>query len=186
MDIHAEKLNLDELYREKKTREDNKIKIYNRILKRAHEKIKYVSRQRNSACFCAYVVPEFLLGVPKYDSAACIAYVMDKLIANGLAVKYVHPNLLMISWNHYIPPHARQQYKKSTGITIDGFGNVKSRKDNSKNSSDPNSLLAKDKKISIKKKDSNFKDINSYQPQNNIIYNNDIMKKIESTLSKKD
>lgn len=97
MDIHTEKLNLDELYREKKTREDNKIKIYNRILKRAHDKIKYVSRQRNSLCFCAYVVPEFLLGVPKYDSGACIAYVIDKLVNNGLAVKYVHPNLLMIS-----------------------------------------------------------------------------------------
>ena len=33
MDIHAEKLNLDELYREKKMRQDNKLKIYNRILK---------------------------------------------------------------------------------------------------------------------------------------------------------
>lgn len=127
MDIHTEKLNLDELYREKKTREDNKIKIYNRILKRAHDKIKYVSRQRNSLCFCAYVVPEFLLGVPKYDSGACIAYVIDKLVNNGLAVKYVHPNLLMISWNHYIPPQTRQQYKKNTGITIDGFGNVKKK-----------------------------------------------------------
>ena len=42
MDIHAEKLNLDELYREKKMRQDNKLKIYNRILKRVHDKIKYV------------------------------------------------------------------------------------------------------------------------------------------------
>ena len=45
MDIHTEKLNLDELYREKKMRQDNKLKIYNRILKRVHEKIKYVIRQ---------------------------------------------------------------------------------------------------------------------------------------------
>ena len=53
MDIHPEKLNLDELYREKKMRQDNKLKTYNRILKRVHEKIKYVSRQRNSLCFCS-------------------------------------------------------------------------------------------------------------------------------------
>ena len=111
MDIHAEKLNLDELYREKKMRQDNKLKIYNRILKRVHDKIKYVSRQRNSLCFCSYVVPEFLLGVPKYDSSACIAYVIEKLVDNGLAVKYVHPNLLMISWTLYIPPHERREYK---------------------------------------------------------------------------
>jgi len=186
MDIHAEKLNLDELYREKKMRQDNKLKIYNRILKRVHDKIKYVSRQRNSLCFCSYVVPEFLLGVPKYDSSACIAYVIEKLVDNGLAVKYVHPNLLMISWTHYIPPDQRREYKKQTGLTIDGFGNVKQKKNDSKNNADPNSLLAKDKKVSIKKKDTNFKDINTYQPQNSIIYNNDLMKKIENSITKTD
>ncbi len=184
MDIHAEKLNLDELYREKKTREDNKIKIYNRILKRAHEKIKFVSRQRNSYCFCSYVVPEFLLGIPKYDSAACIAYVIDKLVDNGLAVKYVHPNLLMISWNHYIPPQTRQQYKKDTGISIDGFGNRKAER--KKNNDDPNSLLTVNKIISVKKKDPNYKDVNSYKPQNSLIYNNELMKKIENSVTKND
>jgi hypothetical protein len=184
MDIHAEKLNLDELYREKKTREDNKIKIYNRILKRAHEKIKFVSRQRNSYCFCSYVVPEFLLGIPKYDSAACIAYVIDKLVDNGLAVKYVHPNLLMISWNHYIPPQTRQQYKKDTGISIDGFGNRKAER--KKNNDDPNSLLTVNKIISVKKKDTNYKDVNSYKPQNSLIYNNELMKKIENSVTKND
>ena len=91
----------------------------------------------------------------------------------------------MISWTHYIPPHERREYKKQTGITIDGFGNVKQKSD-SKNNNDPNSLLAKDKKVSIKKKDTNFKDINSYQPQNNIIYNNDLMKKIENSITKTD
>ena len=182
--MNAEKLNLDELYRQKQMRQDNKLKIYNRILKRVHDKIKYTSRQRNSMCFCCYVVPEFLLGVPKYDSSACIAYIIEKLVDNGLAVKYTHPNLLMISWNHYIPPQARQEYKKQTGVTIDGFGNVKQRKNNNNNSTDPNALLAKDSKISVKKKDQNFKDINSYKPQNSIIYNNDLMKKIESSVRK--
>ena len=52
--MNAEKLNLDELYRQKQMRQDNKLKIYNRILKRVHDKIKYTSRQRNSMCFCCY------------------------------------------------------------------------------------------------------------------------------------
>ena len=44
MDIHPDKLNLDELYREKKMRQDNKVKTYNRILKRVHHSMKkYVS-----------------------------------------------------------------------------------------------------------------------------------------------
>ena len=92
----------------------------------------------------------------------------------------------MISWTHYIPPEQRREYKKQTGVTIDGFGNVKQKKNDSKNNNDPNSLLAKDKKVSIKKKDVNFKDINTYQPQNNIIYNNDLMKKIENSITKTD
>ena len=186
MSIQPEKLNLDELYRERKMRQDNKLKIYNRILKRVHDKIKYVSRQRNSLCFCSYVVPEFLLGVPKYDSSACIAYVIEKLMENGFRVKYTHPNLLMVSWNHYIPPQQRKEYKKNTGITIDGFGNVKKRKDNNADSSDPNSFLtnSKEKKVTFKKKDNQYKDVNSYKPQNSIIYNNDLLKNIDNSITK--
>ena len=47
-----EKLNLDDLYNEKKIAQDNKLKVYNKNLKRAHQKIKYTSRQKNSLCFC--------------------------------------------------------------------------------------------------------------------------------------
>ena len=50
-----ERLNLDELYNEKKIAQDNKLKVYNKILKRAHQKIKHTSRQKNSLCFCCFV-----------------------------------------------------------------------------------------------------------------------------------
>ena len=73
--------------------------------------------------FCCFVIPEFLLGTPRYDSGACIAYIIDKLKENGFSIKYTHPNLLFISWAHYIP-YVRSDYKKKTGITVDGFGNL--------------------------------------------------------------
>ena len=142
-----EKLNLDELYNEKKIEQDNRLKTYNKILKRVHQKIKHTSRQKNSLCFCCFVIPEFLLGTPRYDSGACIAYIIDKLKENGFSIKYTHPNLLFISWAHYIPPYVRSDYKKKTGIALDGFGNLLKSKNKKKDSDNPNELLAKDKQI---------------------------------------
>ena len=100
MNDHVGKINLDELYTRKKEIHDNKLKIYNMILKRVHDRIKYTSRLKDSHCFCCYVIPEFLLGVPRYDSAACTAYLIDQLQENGFAIKYTHPNLLFISWKN--------------------------------------------------------------------------------------
>jgi len=185
-DNYVEKINLDELYNRKKTIENNKIKIFNKILKRVHDRIKYISRQRNSKCFCAFVIPEFILGTPRYDCAACTAYIIDKLKDNGFVVKYTNPNLLFISWNHYIPPTIRKEYKKKTGISINGFGEeIRSKNIDKKNVNNPNELLLKDKKISVKKKDNtNFKDINTYKPKGNFIYNTELIKKIQDTSGK--
>ena len=93
MDNFSDKLNLDELYERKNEVEQNRIKIYQKILARAHTKIKITSRQRISEQFCFFIIPEFLVGTPRYDSAACTAYIMDKLIDNGFLIKYTHPNL---------------------------------------------------------------------------------------------
>ena len=47
-----EKLNLDDLYKQQKITEDHKIKIYQKILARIHNKMKYTSRMRNNNKFC--------------------------------------------------------------------------------------------------------------------------------------
>ena len=179
-----EKLNLDELYNEKKIEQDNRLKTYNKILKRVHQKIKHTSRQKNSLCFCCFVIPEFLLGTPRYDSGACIAYIIDKLKENGFSIKYTHPNLLFISWAHYIPPYVRSDYKKKTGIAVDGFGNLLKSKNKKKDSDNPNELLAKDKPTSILKKPKhNFKKISNYKPSGSI-YNTELIRKIENNVSR--
>ena len=48
-----EKLNLDDLYKQQKITEDHKLKIYQKILGRIHNKIKYTSRLRNNSNFKA-------------------------------------------------------------------------------------------------------------------------------------
>ena len=129
-----DKISLDELYTRTKDVEDLRLRVYKKILNRAHQKIKFTSRQRDTGHFCFFIVPEFLVGTPRYDSAACIAYVMDKLTQNGFMVKYTHPNLLFISWQHYIPKYQRQNFKKKYGYSIDGFGNqVQDKKKDTKN-----------------------------------------------------
>ena len=119
-----EKINMDDLYTQRKKTDEHKIKIYQKILARVHKKIKTISRSRNDERFCFFLLPEFVLGIPRYDIATCTSYIISKLIENGFLVKYTYPNLLFISWRHYIPNYERTQIKKKTGISIDGFGNV--------------------------------------------------------------
>ena len=183
---YRDKISLDDLYHRTQEVEDLRLRVYKKILNRAHQKIKFTSRQRNTEHFCFFVVPEFLVGTPRYDSAACIAYVMDKLTQNGFMVKYTHPNLLFISWQHYIPKYQRQNFKKKYGYSIDGFGNqIQEKKKDTKNidSSNVNSLFARKQNISTtvkKKDDKKYNQVSEYKPTGNLIYNTALLKKIEN------
>ena len=189
--MNTEKLNIDDLYKYKKKTSDFKLKTYNSILQRVHSRIKYESRQRNSGNFVFYTIPEFILGMPRYDSGACTAFIIDELNKNGFITKYTHPNLLFVSWNHYIPYYKRMEFKKKTGKTIDGFGNIVKKKYNENNNnnssiSNPNELMFKkmNKKIEIKKKpDHNYKNTDTYKPSGNLIYSTDLIKRITDRTS---
>jgi hypothetical protein len=68
-------------------------------------------------------MPEILVGFPNYNMAECLTYIIDKLEFDGFLCKYIHPNLLMISWNHWIPQYVRDEIKRKTGKLIDCYGN---------------------------------------------------------------
>ena len=116
------KLNLDELFEYNKAQNINTIKTYQTILERIHARIKTASRQKIENQCCWYVVPEFMLGVQRYDLKEAIAYIIHELDENGFQIKYTHPKLIFISWAHWVPDYVRVEYKKQTGIAIDGFG----------------------------------------------------------------
>ena len=183
------KVNLDELYEMKQKRDMYTLGVYNKILKRVHSKVRITSRQRNNMQCCWYVVPEMMIGVPSYDHTGCIAYLISELRDNGFIIRYTHPNLLFVSWAHWMPAHVRDQFKKQTGTMIDGFGNEKVKKDDNASqdaeSNDPNALLfgSASKTVSLKKDKKNFKDINTYKPSGGLIYNQDLLNKIENRLS---
>ena len=73
------KLNMDELYIKKQQQDLNILNNYNKILTRIHNKIKYISKQLINDQCCWYVMPEMMIGIPKYDYRDCTAYVIEKL-----------------------------------------------------------------------------------------------------------
>jgi hypothetical protein len=184
----SEKMNIDELYEKKRQQDLNKLALFNKILNRVHVKIKTTSRQKVDEQFCWFLVPETILGVPKYDQAACIAYLMDKLKTSGFNIRYVHPNLLFISWLHWIPQYVRTEIKKKTGIKINEYGQkIEEEEDEdgnkmiTNNPSDPNDYLLKQndgQKDKLQKKE--YTPIKTYKPSGNLVYDDDILNKIEN------
>jgi hypothetical protein len=177
-----EKINLDDLYERKKQHDLNTLGVYNRVLNRIHTRVKTVSRQQTTNQFCWFVIPEVIIGIPRYDNGACTAYIIDKLGENGFMTRYTHPNLLLISWKHWIPSYVRSEIKKKTGVVVDGYGNKidRSADDKSVGETDPNTLMfQKNDKIAVQSKEKDYKSIDAYQPSGKLIYNQDLLKRIE-------
>lgn len=183
------KLNLDELYNKKQQQDLNVLNNYNKILQRIHNKIKYVSKNVVNDNCCWYLMPEMVIGVPKYDYKDCTAYTIDKLRTNGFIVRYTHPNLLFISWRHWVPTYVRNEIKKKTGNAVDEYGNIinNEKNDNINISSNIDNKDVKDNILFSNKQIKNintsstkdYKDIKSYKPSGNLIYNNNLLEKLQ-------
>ena len=188
----SEKLNIDELYEKKRQYDLNKLALFNKILNRIHVRIKTTSRQKLNEPFCWFIVPEIIIGVPKYDQGACIAYLLDKLKTNGFNVRYIHPNTLFISWMHWVPSYVRTELKKKTGLLINEYGQKVDSKNNEAillenkqiDNEEPNNLMIKTKdQQQLKPPKRNFTPINSYKPSGNLVYDEELLFKIEGRFS---
>ena len=179
---YTDKINLDELYEKKKLHDLSTTKNYNTILNRIHNRIKTTSRQQISEQHCWFIVPEMMIGVPKFDQSICIAYIIDKLESNGFRIRYTHPNLLFISWKHWVPDYVRTEIKKKIGVNIDGHGNIIKNDEESKNELIPNTLKNL-KSISGAKNTQDIKAIETYKPSGNLIYNSDILNSLKNNFN---
>lgn len=165
-DEGSDKINMDELYEKKYNKDVSKHNVFNRILNRIHSRIKTVSKNDKNNNMCWFSFPEIILGMPLYDNNACISYCMNKLKENGFIIQYIHPNLLFISWDHWVPSHVRREIKNKTGVNIDGFGNVLEDKKNDFN------LSAKKDSVKDVSKEKDYKSINTYKPIGNFNFGN--------------
>jgi hypothetical protein len=185
----SDKLNIDDLYEKKRQHDVHQLDLFNKILNRIHVRIKTTSKQKTDEQFCWYLVPEMIIGVPKYDQAACIAYVIDKLKTNGFNVRYIHPNTLFISWGHWVPSYVRTELKKQTGIVVNELGarvydpNEETNKTKFMNNYDsPNEAIQPPDKI-MKLNTKEYTPIKSYKPAGNLIYNDSMLNRIEETIN---
>lgn len=174
-------INLDDLYNRqhnlKLARESN----YNKILKRIHNKIKMTSRMFIDQYHTFFIIPEIMLGVPRYNVQHCLAYVTNKLTDNGFYVQYIHPNTIFISWQHYLPQYKREMIREVHGVNVDSNGNVLPDKPKTNTNDDDPMMLGSSiqerneliKQQEKEKKKVKFNDINEYKPSG--IYDKDIL-----------
>ena len=181
----SDKLNIDDLYEKKKNHDLGKLTLFNKILNRIHVRIKTTSRQNINEQFCWFVVPEIIIGVPRYDNASCIAYLLDKLKKNGFNVNYIHPNTIFISWKHWIPSYVRDEIKNKTGIVVNEYGEKidESTSKSEYNHNDTNQQLFNIKETNINQKQpvqqKNYTPITSYKPSGKLVYNDELLNNYE-------
>ena len=179
IDDIQEKIDLDDLYEKKRRQDLNNLELFNKILNKIHQKIKKTSTLFKDIQHCWFVIPEVMLGIPKYDQGQCIGYVVEKLRENGFNIRYFHPNTILISWNHWIPSYVRTEIKKKTNKNIDGYGNIieNNNKDSETNDDEKNIFDLKSNKTNEKTdKNQEYKSTDSYKPSGKFIYNSDYFK----------
>ena len=172
-DDKLNKINIDDLYEKTRIRHEKQISIYNKILNRIHKRITLTSRIKTKEKYIWYLIPEFIFGEQVYNKADCIAYCISKLEDNGFHIKYLHPNTLFISWENWIPSYVRNEIKRKQGIIIDEKGNIiENNKNNIEEETD-------DKKDQKKK----YTNIGNYKPIGNLIYDPELLEKMEKKVS---
>lgn len=175
----SEKINIDELYEKKRQTDLNKLELFKKILNRIHIRIKTTAKQNIHEKFCWFVVPEIIIGVPKYDQAGCIAYLMNTLETNGFKVRYFHPNTILISWDHWVPSYVRNEIKKKTGIEVNEYGEKIEQETIDEN----DVVLEEQVNIQQIKNSKKYTPINSYKPSGKLVYSEDLLNKIENKIN---
>ena len=174
----TEKINIEDLFEKKKTHDQRELVLFKRILSNIHKKIKLSSTLKKDEPFLWFVVPEHMMGYPKYDQGVCIGYIIDKLQHNKFLVQYYHPSLLYIYWGHIVPKYVRDEIKNKLGIVIDEYGKQVIQEEQDDNEYDYmyyNTQFAKQQKIDSKTKKNStnekYTHISSYNPTGNLTYN---------------
>ena len=176
------KVNIDDLYENKKNRDLKQLSVFNKILNRIQNRIRITGKNKRGDTHIWFNVPEYIFGEPVYDKGDCIAYLFTKLQDNGFLVKYLHPNTLFISWNNWVPQYVRAEFKKKTGKIMNEKGEITdpNKDENNEHEDDINQGLFNNGAPSAPKKDQKqYTPIDKYKPTGRFVYNPDILEKIE-------
>ena len=145
-------IDISELHKKTREQREKKIKIYEEVLKKCHHRIKLVSKLTPMNQWCFYLIPKVLFGMPLYNLAECVEYLVRMLSDNGFKVAYTHPNLLLITW---FENDSGQGGQYPNLVNMEKSLN-KTRPRITNNSSSSNQ---------------NYRSIDSYKPSGNLVYN---------------
>ncbi len=103
-------LNPAKLRSEVEAREARKIKVFEQILDMCYNKIMTTNQQSDDCC-CIFTCPGVVFGLPLFNLADCIRFIMVKLVEKGFEVHLAIPNNIFISWKKESnPDYSRQMY----------------------------------------------------------------------------
>ncbi len=94
-------LQVADLYQHRSRRDGARLKAYNQLLEQIYNRVRVAARLPTHPAFVSFVIPPFILGVPKLDLEDCVVYLVYQLRQSGFMVRYTYPNLLVISWKHH-------------------------------------------------------------------------------------
>ena len=196
-----QRINLDDLYVKKHQSDLYKLSIYRKVLERVKSKIQLVSRRSKDEQYCWYILPEVMLGAPTFNKEECAVYVINELRENEFVVRYTHPNLIFVSWQHWVPQYVRDEIKKQTGMVVNGMGETIGGKKKQiaappslniqHSASDhremfPSGIMpnmsVNDKDNSNKAKKPQYRSVSTYEPSGILSYSRDIMKGLSDKL----
>ena len=89
-------------------------KIYSQVLKLCHKRIRYNAQKRPDNCWCMYSIPNFIVGLPKFNINAATQYCLAKLRLNGFDTRLIPPKTIIISWKKYDTKIKKDIKKKYT------------------------------------------------------------------------
>ena len=113
------KLDPSTLYSEQEKRDELRLKTYNNILSQVHNKIRVIAKMPKNDKSLLFTVPEFVVGVPRFNTRDCILYLAWNLRNSNFDVQYYQPNLLWISWQKH-----EQQYKDERSPIVQTMKNA--------------------------------------------------------------
>ena len=190
-------VNIDSLPRDQQDKLKRKKAIFVKILQDCHNKIKLSARNSKDTTNCFYAVPKYKFGVPLYDMRGCILFLTKSLVNNGFDVWYTHPNLLLISWKDKSNQNSITYPVNNASITFNQNAMSTDTSNGNGNINIPNNVITNStqnefKSITIggdnrssatpQNGNQNFKSIDSYKPENKLVYDTKTISNIDTKL----
>lgn len=121
----APTFDLDALYAADARRREESERMYELVLRKIYALVRRVNCLNRRLTATEYTVPRVHPGrAARYHFGECVAFLVERLAADGFQVTVRQQRILQLSWGHWIPPAEREAFHRSTGSRINGCGQV--------------------------------------------------------------